>query len=371
MKHRFLSLLTGIVILFTFIQCDKSITQGNDEENLKSGFQKLTLTAPETDTEQSTFSTLEWEGTKDSESFQVQLSPDKNFTTISIDSMVDSTSFSIDNLQQDTIYYWQVRPVDQDKKGPWSETRNFRFKSMPASVKGAKMKTTDLAAPKQLSPIDLARITSAQPSFEWEPVAGADSYILHASNGDQLVIEEKVQGTSYSPSKDFPLESLHNWRVRPLKNGELGKWSEVKSSTTTGTISEVIDLEAPQQLNDNNGSGSSSNQPVFEWEPVEGANSYILHVAQSDPQVQNIDQMVVKEHVYEAHYTPEKELPAGETYYWKVRPTKDGQLGNWSDIKQVGSASQNSSEAVGSGSVSEDRQALMDLYEATGGDHWT
>src|SRR5699024_11174268 len=143
MKHRFLSLLTGILILITFTRCDKSITQGNDDANLKSGFQKLTLTAPESDTEQSTFSILEWEGTKDAESFQVQLSPDKNFTTISIDSIVDSTSFSIDNLQQDTIYYWQVRPVNQDKKGPWSETRNFRFKSMPAPVKGANMTTPD------------------------------------------------------------------------------------------------------------------------------------------------------------------------------------------------------------------------------------
>src|SRR5699024_3375428 len=58
----------------------------------------------------------------------------------------------------------------------------------------------DLAAPSQIAPDEGAGSIPLKPTFEWGFIKGADAYILHASSGNQMIIEEQVGDTSYVPS---------------------------------------------------------------------------------------------------------------------------------------------------------------------------
>src|SRR5699024_3057216 len=73
------------------------------------------------------------------------------------------------------------------------------------SNQATKYEDKNLSAPIQISPDDGANDVSLKPTFKWEAVEGADSYILHASAEDQMVIEEQVTENTYTPANElFP-----------------------------------------------------------------------------------------------------------------------------------------------------------------------
>ncbi|SHE34385.1 Leucine-rich repeat (LRR) protein [Fodinibius roseus] len=359
MKHRFPYFLVGFIILLTLVQCKNSITETETKSHLNK---KIELIAPEIDSEQSTFPTFKWKKTEEVQTFQIQLSTDEDFATMNIDSIIDTTSFTPPNLQNDTTFHWKIRAKNSESEGPWSETWNFKTIGQNTKPEG-----DTLSDPFQIAPKDGASGTSLQTTFKWKAVDGADFYILHVSQADQMVVDEQVKGTTYTPKDELIPEETHHWRVRAVKDGNKGKWSEIKEFATAKKIDT---LNAPSLISPEHKANNSSLKPTFEWEPVDGADYYILHASHTD-------QMVVEEEVKGTTYTPDNEFTPEAIHYWRVRAAKDKgkSLGNWSEIDEFTTTSQNSdndnnSENNSTGDVSGDQDALMDLYEATGGDRW-
>ena len=88
-----------------------------------------------------------------------------------------------------------------------------------------------LDAPTLIAPENGATDIVLQPSFAWSSV-GADSYELHASVGNETVLQVEVMTTDFVPSEELAGESVYYWRVRGLANGELGPWSPIWDFTT-------------------------------------------------------------------------------------------------------------------------------------------
>src|SRR5699024_541397 len=110
MKFRLLYLLTVILSVISLVQCTDSVT-GETEEELDQSLEEFSLIAPVANSKQLTSLTLEWQEIEDVNSFQIQLSTEKEFTSTMTDSTVDSTRFSIHGLPYDATVYWRVRPV--------------------------------------------------------------------------------------------------------------------------------------------------------------------------------------------------------------------------------------------------------------------
>jgi hypothetical protein len=213
-------------------------------------------------------------------------------------------------------------------------------------------------APEQMAPENEAENVPLQPNIQWETVAGADSYTLHVSHGDEMVVEQEVDSTIFVPSERFSTSTTYYWRVGATVKGTSVKWSEIHSFTTTETAREP--LPAPKQMAPENDAEDISVQPNIEWEAVTGASAYTLHVSRGD-------QMVVEQQVYDTSFTPDETFSTDGTYFWRVKAVGGGTQ-NWSPIRNFTTTKQGNTNT--GGDATQDRQALMDLYSATGGDQW-
>jgi hypothetical protein len=453
MKYRLLYLLTGILILVSFVQCKNSVTKGSDGE-IELDLEKFSLIAPAINSEQPTSLTFEWNDVEMADSFHIKVAIDKEFTNILADSTVDSTQFSIQGLPYKTKIYWQVRPVVKGHNTTWSDTWEVntvakpdqpdsittrlqapedRRKALPANVEfewqavagasaynleltrnqnfdnnlvekeieGTSFQYSDLesdqdyywrvepvingrqtkwsevqtfttkvsdssigsdslSAPVQVSPNDGTSDVSLKPTFKWQAVEGTDTYILHASYENKMAIEKKVKDTTYTPTNDLTAQSTHYWRVRAVKDGNKGKWSNVMDFKT---ISEGITVPAVALISPSQEATNQSTSLTLEWEELSGIDSYHLQLATSSSFSSPVIDKTIKVVNYDA-----KDLENSQQYYWRVQATGDSNNSNWSSTRSFTTEAQNNNGPTGS--VSADRAALMALYEATGGDGW-
>ena len=78
--------------------------------------------------------------------------------------------------------------------------------------------------------------------FEWEPVAGADEYIINIVRENRWGLRESwfksdekgiaIIETEFRTPKSVKAGSNHYWAVAAVKNGEKGEWSDVWSFKT-------------------------------------------------------------------------------------------------------------------------------------------
>ena len=69
---------------------------------------------------------LVWEAATDAGSYQVQVSTEEGFTTLSVDqSGIAETQLVMENLNFETLYYWRVRAVNEAGQGEWSAVWSF------------------------------------------------------------------------------------------------------------------------------------------------------------------------------------------------------------------------------------------------------
>jgi Leucine-rich repeat (LRR) protein len=228
-----------------------------------------------------------------------------------------------------------------------------------------------LTAPKPVSPNNEATGVSLQPSFEWEAVEGADYYILHANRLDpsEMVVENEVEGTTFTPGSNLDTETKHDWRVRAVRGDTKGAWSEIHRFTT-GTGGDDSDNNTTVTLvSPSDGAGSQSTSPSLDWESVSGINEYQVQLATDN----SFSSPVVNETVSQTSYDVSS-LDYSQTYYWRVEARGDGDSGNWSSVYSFTTKAESNDDNNNgdyANSVEGDRQALMDLYEATGGSGWS
>ncbi|MCB5230085.1 MAG: T9SS type A sorting domain-containing protein, partial [Candidatus Cloacimonas sp.] len=70
--------------------------------------------------------TLEWEDVYGAEYYQLTVGFDQSFThIIRVPSVLETNSYSIPYLDEDTVYYWRVKSVNEGGESEWSPVYHF------------------------------------------------------------------------------------------------------------------------------------------------------------------------------------------------------------------------------------------------------
>jgi hypothetical protein len=68
---------------------------------------------------------LVWQMVETADSYRLQISTDEFFGTIFFDTLLAAANFSLQDLPNQTDFYWRVQAVNSAGEGEWSETRKF------------------------------------------------------------------------------------------------------------------------------------------------------------------------------------------------------------------------------------------------------
>ncbi|REL23932.1 T9SS C-terminal target domain-containing protein [Rhodohalobacter sp. SW132] len=174
--------------------------------------------------------TFSWEAVEHAEAYLLHYGS-LGKESVTVDVLVGGTELTLsDTLQPKTDYYWKVRAVNGDTDGEWSDIWSFATEK----EKNNGRPVVKIPAPAQVAPARDAEESSFSTTFEWDEVEGADYYILHSVrlNPAELVIEEKVTGTSFIPEEPLEPESVYHWMVRAVTDSTESMWSEIWTFTT-------------------------------------------------------------------------------------------------------------------------------------------
>ncbi len=160
--------------------------------------------------------------------YQWQISTSPAFTSVP-DEAEGSTragTARLPDLETNTGYYWRARVVSP-VHSPWSST--FQF----STIMGGSMDVPGLKSP---SP---GAKTSLAPLFQWQTVAGAESYelvISRQSSFSQKVVERSGTGSlpanAWQSPEDLEPGTGYFWKIRALGKDSSSAWSDVGSFVT-------------------------------------------------------------------------------------------------------------------------------------------
>ena len=193
------------------------------------------------------------------------------------------TSFALPNSLPAGRYYWAITPLDsQMHRGARSAVGSFEW-SWPT---GTATRVAELNSAARVTPPVLA-----DPQVSWDAVPGAADYEVEINPsvdfapGSKVCCTTRVTGTSVSPTKVLP-NNTYYWRVRALDvDGNAGEWNHGPSfrkdfDTHTPTVP-GLRLHAHSAATGSPTPVTST--PVIDWDPVPGASSYNVVVAEHDP----------------------------------------------------------------------------------------
>jgi hypothetical protein len=169
----------------------------------------------------------------------------------------------------------------------------------------------NVAAPTPLAP---SGAISAEPTFRWSAVAGAQSYHLVAfDQATSAKVLDVVVGaaTSYTPGAGvFAPGGTYSWSVE----ARAGLWSAGTSSGFAGFVMPSGGVPAPQSPGNN--ATITTSLPTLTWSAVDGASSYALTIVDAaDPSHPIANAMPVSG----TSFTFASPLPYGHTYLWAVQ----------------------------------------------------
>jgi hypothetical protein len=257
--------------------------------------------------------------------YQVQVSTNNAFTALAIDetNILPSTFTPSSDLTAGKLYYWRVRAFNVNSVASgWSSVRNFK---------------TPLSLPTLVAPAEGESLLTDRPSFDWDTVPGATSYVLQVSsvnNFSTLLLNTTWNTTEYGMTKDLPQNKTLYWRVRAKTSAVTGLWS-VKGSFQTGNPASAPVLAAPA-----NGILVKDYTPLFNWgnSTVPAGTSFKHYRLQVDDD-QDFSSTVLDTTTTISEFTPLSDLVSNTKYYWRVRAvnTVNGidHVSGWSPVWSV------------------------------------
>jgi hypothetical protein len=126
------------------------------------------------------------------------------------------------DLASSATYFWRAR-ASTPAPGPWSEIRSFTTQTNRPGV------------PRLESPSNGLSEVPCSPVFAWSALSGVTSYELALSTRADfaVILTQRSVGNTWWQS-NIPLEQVtrYYWRVRAIKSGVAGEWSETFNFTT-------------------------------------------------------------------------------------------------------------------------------------------
>src|SRR5690606_21593012 len=252
---------------------------------------------------------LTWNAVDGALSYDVQVATDNTFTNVEPINVTDGTSYQLTNLENETVYFWSVRSVNDGVVSEYSIHRSFYTLPLLDAV------------PILVSPDDEATLVELDENLTWNAVEGALSYDVQVSTDNTFGNVEPInvtEGTSHQLT-NLENETVYFWRVRSVNDGGVSEYSAHRSFTTIPAIAGV-----PTLLSPDDGAIVALDENLT-WNAVDGALSYDVQVA-TDNTFTNVEEINATEGTsYQL-----TGLENGTTYYWKVRSVNDGGISEYS-----------------------------------------
>jgi predicted phage tail protein len=255
-------------------------------------------------------------------------------------------------LKTGDSYSWQMRAIDVSGTvlSPWSKPLVFRIAALPA--------------PTPTGPG--SAVLSAQPTFTWNPVSGADHYDVWAddtSSGQSDVLRnQRVAGTSWTATSSLQAGDHYTWWVRAVDNSGANP-----SAWSVPFDFSVASLPGPAPLGPIG--SASSDTPTFAWSTVAGADHYDVWV---NDLTTGRSAVARDQDVVGTSFTVTAPLAAGHNYRWWVRAV-DGSstnLGAWSAAADFVVSFLGQPKLVGPMGATNDDHPLLTWNAVAGADHY-
>jgi hypothetical protein len=172
--------------------------------------------------------TLNWNSSGWATSFSVQVSIDRNFSSLVVSAITTSLSQPIDSpLVNNTTYFWRVSASDGQLTSEWSAVFSF---------------TTGVAAPVLSDPEDNSIWVPETLTLGWSTSIGDSMYYVQVSTDSvfsTFAVNDSTDTASFPIDSPLTQSTTYYWRVSVLKLQGLSGWS------ATGTFNTVDSLPAP------------------------------------------------------------------------------------------------------------------------------
>ncbi len=248
---------------------------------------------------------LDWEPVPGAKSYNLQVSTDRNFNSVDVQTSVVSTRYSPATTLDNDQYYWRVAPVDSvGNTVDWSSVDVWEFRRNWPHQPGLEY------------PQDNSMVGDPM-YFEWSPARHASEYRL-----------ELATSPDFSRNSMFDdCTTVHTTYVPTVKNDcfpdSLGTyyWRVVALDGPSDVVSEVVDAEVfrftynPRLVTPVSPAPGATGVtvPTLTWDPLEGASQYDVTVTRTDTGAQQ------SARTYGTSWTPRSTLEVGATYRWQVR----------------------------------------------------
>ena len=264
---------------------------------------------------------------------------------------VATVEFTVDaDLDNATVYYWQVRGKNNTGDGTFSVSRSF---------------TTIMQAPNpvtRVAPSDGATNQSIRPTLSWQPSSNALFYdiqiatTMNFAEGDIVYTRENLNFSGKSSGEVAAVELEHDvledlgynttyyWRMRAKNSDHMDtNWNDEPWSFTTiwpvpGTVTLLtpeVEATAVQVL------------PTFTWEHISYGSQYELqvwdnNVPTGDPTYEKTDISGVDlkstgnviSDVSSIGHTITTTLDNNLAYFWRVRAKNSTGTGEWTAFRE-------------------------------------
>ena len=175
---------------------------------------------------------FEWQNISEAENYHFQVSSDTSFNENFVDSLVSSSSITLEELPSGSTYVWRVTPILNEGTGGVSENRTFEVEeSTPPEI--------DVTLS---SPTDEALDVSVNPSFNWSGNGEIEEFNLLVSEQSDLsnpVIDETTISNSYN-AMNLEYDTEYFWQVTAYSSEDTEYFveSSVRSFTTESNTTE-------------------------------------------------------------------------------------------------------------------------------------
>jgi hypothetical protein len=200
---------------------------------------------------------LDWEALSGATNYQWQLDYDESLSAevVSFEGETEVSSVRLPELELATTYHWRIRAIEP-VHSPWSDKWSFTTSL-----------GTETIAPLLITPEAGANNVALTPIFQWNAIAGADSYEILVSNdasfADPIIArtgEYALPDTAWRSDMVFNNATTYFWKVRACGSDSYSAWSAVNAFTTesippdelsqTGDeYSSKIDTTTPEWVN--------------------------------------------------------------------------------------------------------------------------
>ena len=275
------------------------------------------LSSPPNDTEGSSQPlTLSWYPSDLASSYQVQVSPDQNFSNNIIDTTVTSSvSATIQNLNPRVKYFWRVNAVNNAGASSFTPPYSFVTSGPP------------LAAPNLFLPEDSDDVLPSNAIFKWSSSANAGSYLLELSTLSDFCdnYESKISTDTTITLNNLDSEIKYYWRVKAYPKD--GSFSESSFSRTRAFNTSESLPDIPQAVSPVDGAEDISVRPVLIWKQAAHAREYGVRLSiNKDLSSTVFDISGINQNQLKIN----NRLKYKTTYYWDVRSINGVGSSNWS-----------------------------------------